>query len=96
VSATEPTFVIGRAFGTVVVTVRGDLDAAALGRLDGVLTDLIAGQGNLAVSVDLTRATGEPEALHAFVSVQRERFCGTNLTISEPHPAGRGQAQARR
>src|SRR5687768_9691404 len=44
---------ISRALGTVVVTVHGRLDGTASRQLDGVLTDLIDGQGNLDVVADL-------------------------------------------
>lgn len=45
--------VVGRFLGTVVVTLHGHLDVAASVRMAGVLHDLIEGQGNLAVVVDL-------------------------------------------
>ncbi|MFN2506117.1 MAG: STAS domain-containing protein [Acidimicrobiales bacterium] len=45
--------VVGRFLGTVIVTLHGDLDLAASVGLAGVLRDLIDGQGNLAVVVDL-------------------------------------------
>jgi anti-anti-sigma factor len=45
--------VVGRFQGTVVVTLHGDLDANDAWGLSGVLCDLIDGQGNLAVVVDV-------------------------------------------
>lgn len=45
--------VVGRFHGTVTVTLHGDLEQAASEGLSGVLGDLIDGQGNLAVAVDL-------------------------------------------
>ena len=44
---------IGRFRGTVVVTLRGDVDLCSSAALAGALHDLIDGQGNLAVVVDL-------------------------------------------
>ncbi len=95
-SAADPTLVIGRALGTVVVTVRGELDAAAIARLERVLTDLIEGQGNLTVAVDLSRVLAARRAVEAFVSTQRDRFPGANLTVRRPEPAERSQTQALR
>jgi len=88
--------VVGRSQGTVVVTVAGDLDGAALARLEDVLADLIDGQGNLTVAVDLTCAVAAPHALEAFVSAQQERFRGTNLTLRPPAPAEWGGTMAQR
>jgi anti-anti-sigma factor len=45
--------VIGRFLTTVVVSLRGTLDALAATRLARALRDLIDGQGNLAVAIDL-------------------------------------------
>src|SRR4051794_4742841 len=73
-STADSTLVIGRALGTVVVTVGGDLDATAIDRLERVLTDLIDGQGNLAVAIDLSRAVATPRAVDTFVTTQRARF----------------------
>lgn len=50
---TEFSIVIGRFLGTVVVTVKGTLDTLAATRLAATLHDLIEGQGNLAIAVDL-------------------------------------------
>lgn len=52
-SAPSRTVVVGRYGGAVVVTLHGDIDQAASTRLAGVLGDIIDGQGNLAVVVDL-------------------------------------------
>jgi anti-anti-sigma factor len=46
--------VIGRQQGTVEVIVSGDLDALGSELLAGALRDLVAGQGNLDVIVDVT------------------------------------------
>ncbi|MGI8776293.1 MAG: STAS domain-containing protein [Acidimicrobiales bacterium] len=52
-SSTPFSMAIGRALGTVVVTAHGDLDDAGAANLERVLDDLIDGQGNLHVVVDL-------------------------------------------
>lgn len=44
---------VRRALGTVVVTVHEELDGSGAAHLDRILADLIDGQGNLAVVVDL-------------------------------------------
>lgn len=44
---------VGRSLGAVVVTLDGDLDRAGSPYLAAVLDDLIDGQGNLAVVLDL-------------------------------------------
>jgi anti-anti-sigma factor len=49
-----PTIAIGRCLGTVVVTLTGPLDTLAVTRLAATLDDLIDGQGNLVVAVDLS------------------------------------------
>lgn len=85
--AADLSLAIGRAQGTVMVTVDGDLDAAGMDGLERVLTDLIHGQGNLAVAVDLTQAVAAPQVLADFVTTQRERFRGMNLTVWAPAPA---------
>ena len=82
-STPDLSLVIGRALGTVVVTVRGALDAAAMVQLECVLADLIQGQGNF---------VAEPCALEAFVAAQRERFRDANLTL-EPQRQERTNAR---
>lgn len=52
-SSARLSLVIGRCLGTVVVTVGGDLEASDAQRLERVLADLIDGQGNLDVVLDL-------------------------------------------
>lgn len=55
---------VARSAGTVVVTVRGELDAPKSKHLGVILADLIDGQGNLSILVDLydARAT-DPDCL---------------------------------
>lgn len=57
---------VGRALGTVVVTVDGVLNVDSSKFLARVLGDLIEGQGNLAVAVDLGKAVVDPEAVTVF------------------------------
>jgi anti-anti-sigma regulatory factor len=84
-AVTNVSLVIGRALGTVVVTVHGALDLAGCKPLEGVLTDLIEGQGNLAVAVDLGRATVEPEAVVVFVTAaHRARRHRARFILKEP------------
>ena len=74
--------VVGRALGTVVVTVEGELNLDSCQLVESLLTDLIEGQGNLAVAVDLTRATIEPEAVSLFVeAARRAGLHGTKLVL---------------
>ena len=60
----RPSIAIARSAGTVVVTVRGELDTAQSKHLGGILADLIDGQGNMSIVVDLheARAT-DPDCL---------------------------------
>ena len=76
---------IGRGQGSVVVTVEGELDLAGCRMLQGVLTDLIEGQGNLTVAVDLGNAIVEPVALVVFIEAARQaRRLGTKFILKEP------------
>jgi anti-anti-sigma regulatory factor len=76
--------VVGRGYGSVVVTVEGDLDFAGSQLLEGVLTDLIEGQGNLTVAVDLGKAVVEPVALVVFMEAARQaRRLGTKFILKE-------------
>ncbi len=55
---------VARSAGTVVVTVRGELDAERSQHLGGILADLIDGQGNRSILVDLHEAsTTDPDCL---------------------------------
>ena len=77
--------VVGRGLGTVVVTVDGELDLPGCELLRGVLSDLIEGQGNLAVAVDLRRAVAEPNALNMFIEAALQaRRQGTKFILKEP------------
>ena len=79
--------VVRRGHGSVVVTVEGELDLAGCRRLEGVLTDLIEGQGNVTVAVDLGKAVVEPRALVVFIEAARQaRRLGTKFILKEPPP----------
>jgi anti-anti-sigma factor len=82
------TIVIGRQLGTVVVTVHGELDMARAANLGTILADLIDGQGNLSVVVDLHDATtNEPDSLLVFTdAAERARRRGGTVRLNEPHP----------
>ena len=68
--------------GKVVVTVDGELDVESCQRLEAVLIDLIEGQGNLAVAVDLAMARIEPEALMVFIgAAHRASVRSTRFTL---------------
>lgn len=83
---------VGRARGTVVVTVDGDLDGTGCELLEGMLCDLIDGQGNLAVAVDLAKATVEPHSQDVFIVAARQaRRHGGKLIVKDP-PADLGEA----
>jgi anti-anti-sigma factor len=63
-------FVIGRQLGTVEVTVIGDLDAVGSELLAGALRDLVDGQGNLDVIVDVAgRHCIDDTALEAIAAI---------------------------
>ena len=55
-SSSARSIVVRRARGRVVVTVHGELDQRGVAILEGVLSDLIEGQGNLNVALDLRDA----------------------------------------
>jgi anti-anti-sigma regulatory factor len=77
--------VVGRDLGTVVVTVGGELASSGCELLQGVLTDLIEGQGNLTVAVDVGKATVEPDALVVFIdAARRARRHGARFVVKEP------------
>ena len=80
--------VIGRQLGTVVVTVHGDLDMTRAGHLGNILADLIDGQGNLSVVVDLHDATtSDPDSLLVFTdAAERARRRGGTVLLNEPPP----------
>lgn len=68
---------VGRHMRTVIVTLHGNLDLSASVLLAGVPRDLIDGQGNMAVVVDL-----------ADVASRRRH---SRRTAMNAHPAGSGR-----
>ena len=80
--------VIRRHEGTVVVTVHGELDMVRAGHLGNILADIIDGQGNLSVVVDLHDATTtDPDSLLVFIeAAERARRRGGTMVLNEPHP----------
>ena len=67
------------------MTVEGELDLAGCRLLEGVLTDLIEGQGNLTVAVDLGNAVVEPVATVVFIEAARQaRQLGSKFILKEP------------
>jgi len=78
--------VIGRYRGTVVVTVHGDLGPTRAAHLGLILTDLIDGQGNLSLIVDLHDATATDAASVSVFADAAERAGrhGGVITLSEP------------
>jgi anti-anti-sigma factor len=80
--------VIGRALGTVVVTLRGDLTEQDAPTLKGVLADLINNQGNLDVVIHMRHLAASSSGLRALVAAAEwaaER--GASFRLSEPVPA---------
>lgn len=78
--------VIGRYGGTVVVTVHGELDLAGGAGLEHALVDLIDGQGNLSVIVDLRDATAS-DGEHVLVvadAAERADARGGAITLCAP------------
>lgn len=87
---------VGRALGTVVVTVHGNLGPEGSPLLATLLTDLIDGQGNRAVAVDLAQAVVGQEALPVFIGAARQADRrGTRLILKalpgEAHAALRSR-----
>ena len=80
---------IARAGGGVLLTLRGVIDSATAGWLEHLLEDLVEGQGNRTVSVDVRRVT----AVHVSVldllvrSSQLAAARGGRLIVRGPSPA---------
>lgn len=88
--------VVGRALGTVVVTVDGVLNVDSSELLARVLGDLIEGQGNLAVAVDLGKAIVDPEAVTVFAeAAQRASRRGAKFILEKPPIEAHAALQAR-
>lgn len=80
---------VSRYQGTVVVTIHGDLDGLRAGDLGYMLADLIDGQGNRSIIVDLHDATAlDPRWLSVFTdAMARARRRGATLTLQNPPAA---------
>jgi anti-anti-sigma factor len=77
--------VVGRDQATVVVTVHGELDPPRAAQLGQVLADLIDGQGNLSLAVDLHDAIAADAPLSVFAdAADRTRRHGGAITLSRP------------
>ncbi|HUP69278.1 MAG TPA: STAS domain-containing protein [Acidimicrobiales bacterium] len=78
--------VVSRALGTVVVTVHGDLDRSGSPFLAAVLDDLIEGQGNLMIVIDLRHvARVEISTVEAVAQAARKiAGHGGELALSGP------------
>jgi hypothetical protein len=86
--------VVGRYQGTVMVTVHGELDPPKVAHLRLLLTDLIEGQGNVAVIVDLQQATaadGDPRGLEKF-AISTKRDHGGHAVVVVDDPSARAVA----
>ena len=81
---------ISRAMGVVVVTAHGRLGASEADVLQAVLVDLIEGQGNLKVVVDLRDVSGlGPSSLEVLVAATDAAVrLGGELTFADPSDAG--------
>ncbi len=55
--------IVSRTLGTVVLALHGEIDGSGTAHLAAVLRDLIDGQGNLALVVDLGGARGVDQAV---------------------------------
>jgi anti-anti-sigma regulatory factor len=80
--------IVSRAMGSVVVGVDGVLDAAGADLLELVLTDLIDGQGNASVAVDLAGACVEPEAVSVLLDVAHQAEVHGARFVLRDAPAG--------
>lgn len=84
-----PSIAVARSAGTVVVTVRGELDAETSQHLAGILADLIDGQGNMSVLVDLHAASArDPDCLWMLTeAAERAHRRGATMRL-QVAPAG--------
>jgi anti-anti-sigma regulatory factor len=74
---------VSRYQGTVVVSIHGDLDGPRCGDLGYMLADLIDGQGNRSIIIDLRDATAtDPQRLTVFTdAAARARRRGAVLRL---------------
>ena len=80
--------VVGRFLSTVIVTLHGEIDRSTAGGLASTLHDLVDGQGNLSVVVDL-RDVGhlDPLAVEALIS-SADRIEGRGGSLRLGNPVG--------
>lgn len=80
---------ISRTLGAVVVAVQGELALGTSAALGDVLSDLIDGQGNMLVVVDLRAAVvAETDALDVLVAARRSlEDRGGRFLLAAPSPA---------
>lgn len=77
---------VTRVLGVVVVTVHGSLDASSCSALEAVLADLIEGQGNLRVVVDVgDMAVVDPSCLGVLVAAA-DSAAGRGGEVTFAHP----------
>ena len=83
------TVVIGRTSGTVVVKVTGVLDGDGADWLHTILHDLVDGQGNQSVAVNLSEADVVHDSVAAVLTVFSERAVarGGRLAVHDPPPS---------
>ncbi len=69
-----------------MVTVHGELDVTRAAHLGSILSDLIDGQGNLSITVDLHDATAsDADSLWVFSeAAERARRRGGTVRLNEP------------
>lgn len=81
-----PAVAIARAQGTVVVTLVGTVDASGAEWLEHLLVDLIDGQGNRSIALDLCKVGAvDPAVLALLVSVSgRVLRSGGRLVLRDP------------
>jgi anti-anti-sigma factor len=82
---------IGRSDGTVVVTLAGRLDASGTAWLDHLLADLVEGQGNQFVAIDLHGVEEADSSVLALLVAFAGRAAGHGgrIVLREPPPATR-------
>lgn len=87
VANTAIALAISRAMGVVVVTAHGHLGASDADALQAVLADLIEGQGNLKVVLDVHDVSGiDGSSLQALVgAVDAAAQLGGELTFADPN-----------
>ena len=87
-TSVELPITVAREHAAVVVSVHGNFDLACASRLGAALGDLIDGQGNLNVSVDLSQAAViDPAALGVLAAGDKlARHHGATLTVTGLQP----------